>query len=214
MKHWFTLLLLVSMVPLAQAGFEEGVNYQKIASPQPTETDDKIEVRELFWYSCPHCYQLEPEVESWLERKPDDVDFVRMPAVLGPTWELLARAYYTAELLDATDKIHKPLFERLHKERKRIRNAEELKEFFVEHGVSAEDFDNTFSSFAVVTKTNRAKQVRDMYGITGVPALVVNGKYLVTAKLAGGNRQMFEVVDYLVEQERGTSPAEAAAAAP
>jgi thiol:disulfide interchange protein DsbA len=214
MKYCFTLLLLVSMLPIAHAGFEEGVNYQKLANPQPTATDDRIEVLELFWYSCPHCYQLEPEVEAWLETKPDDVGFVRMPAVLGPSWELLARAYYTAELLDATDKIHRPLFERLHQERKRIRNAEELKAFFVEHGVAAEDFDDTFSSFAVVTKTNRAKQVNNLYGITGVPALVVNGKYLVTAKLAGGNKEMLNVVDYLIEQERVANSAEAPVAAP
>jgi thiol:disulfide interchange protein DsbA len=213
MKHWFTLLVLVLLMPVAHADFEEGVKYQRIANPQPTSTADKIEVLELFWYSCPHCYQLEPEVEAWLKNKPDDVEFVRMPAVLGPSWELLARAYYTADLLDASDKIHVPLFERLHKERKRIRNADELRAFFVEQGVSAEDFDNTFSSFAVITKTNRAKQARNMYGISGVPALVVNGKYLVTAKLAGGNKQMLEVVDYLVGQERGGSNAEAATAA-
>jgi thiol:disulfide interchange protein DsbA len=198
---------------LVHAGFEEGVKYKRIVNPQPTLTEDKIEVLELFWYGCPHCYQIEPEVEVWLKSKPDDVEFVRMPAVLGPSWELLARGYYTAELLGATDKIHKPLFERLHKARKRIRNADELKAFFVEQGVSAEDFDNTFSSFAVITKTNRAKQARDMYGISGVPALVVNGKYLVTAELAGGNKQMLDVVDYLVEQERGASSTEAAAAA-
>ena len=213
MKQWFTLLVLVLMVPLVHAGFEEGVNYKRIANPQPTSTADKIEVLELFWYGCPHCYQIEPEVEVWLKSKPDDVEFVRMPAVLGPSWELLARAYYTADLLDAIDKIHKPLFERLHKARKRIRNADELKAFFVEQGVSAEDFDNTFSSFAVITKTNRAKQARNMYGITGVPALVVNGKYLVTAELAGGNKQMLDVVDYLVAQERSASSTEAAAAA-
>ncbi|MEA2078302.1 MAG: thiol:disulfide interchange protein DsbA/DsbL [Pseudomonadota bacterium] len=214
MKHWFSLLVLVLMMPLVHAGFEEGIKYQRIANPQPTSTADKIEVLELFWYACPHCYQLEAEVEVWLESKPDDVEFVRMPAVLGPSWELLARAYYTADLLEATDKIHNPLFERLHKERKRIRNADELKAFFVEQGVSAEDFDNTFSSFAVITKTNRAKQVRNMYGISGVPAIVVNGKYLVTAKLAGSNKQMLEVVDYLVAQERDASSTEAAAAAP
>jgi len=213
MKQWFTLLVLVLSIPLVHAGFEEGVNYKRIANPQPTSTDDKIEVLELFWYGCPHCYHIEPEVEVWLKSKPDDVEFVRMPAVLGPSWELLARGYYTADLLGATDKIHKPLFERLHKARKRIRNADELKAFFVEQGVSAEDFDNTFSSFAVITKTNRAKQARDMYGISGVPALVVNGKYLVTAELAGGNKQMLDVVDYLVEQERGASSTEAAAAA-
>ena len=212
MKQWFTLLFLVLMMPLVHAGFEEGVKYKRIANPQPTSAKDKIEVLELFWYGCPHCYQIEPVVEDWLKSKPDDVEFVRMPAVLGPSWELLARAYYTADLLEATDKIHKPLFEKLHKARKRIRNADELKAFFVEQGVSAEDFDNTFSSFAVITKTNRAKQARNMYGITGVPAIVVNGKYIVTAELAGGNKQMLDVVDYLVEQERGVGSNEAAAA--
>jgi len=212
MKQWFTLLFLVLIMPLVHAGFEEGVKYKRIANPQPTSAPDKIEVLELFWYGCPHCYHIEPVVEGWLKSKPDDVEFVRMPAVLGPSWELLARAYYTADLLGATDKIHKPLFERLHKARKRIGNADELKAFFVEQGVSAEDFDNTFSSFAVITKTNRAKQARNMYGISGVPAMVVNGKYLVTVELAGGNKQMLDVVNYLVEQERGASPTEAAAA--
>jgi len=214
MKNCFTLLLLVLMMPLAHAGFEEGVKFKRIANPQPTSTADKIEVLELFWYGCPHCYTLEPEIDTWLKNKPKDVEFVRTPAVLGPSWELLARGYYTAELLGATDKIHKPLFERLHKERKRIRNADELKDFFVAHGVSAEDFDNTFSSFAVITKTNRAKQAHDRYGITGVPALVVNGKYLVTAELAGGNKQALEVVDFLVQQERGTGADDAAAVTP
>jgi thiol:disulfide interchange protein DsbA len=212
MKQWFTLLFLALMMPLVHAGFEEGVKYKRIANPQPSSATDKIEVLELFWYGCPHCYHIEPVVEGWLKSKPDDVEFVRMPAVLGPSWELLARAYYTADLLGATDKIHKPLFERLHKARKRIGNAGEVKAFFVAQGVSAEDFDNTFSSFAVITKTNRAKQARNMYGITGVPAIVVNGKYLVTAELAGGNKQMLDVVDYLVEQERGASSNEAAAA--
>ncbi len=208
MKHWFTLLVTLFLVaPLANAAFEEGVQYQRLVNPQPTSTGDKIEVLELFWYSCPHCYHLEPEVDEWLKRKPDDVELVRMPAVLGPSWELLARAYYTADLLDAHDKIHMPLFEHLHEQRKRIRNPGELKAFFVEQGVSAEDFDNTFSSFAVITKTNRAKQVHNLYGIRGVPALVVNGKYLVRAETAGGNREMLEVVDYLVEQERSASPA-------
>ena len=189
MKHWFSLLALLLIMPtLGYAGFKEGVNYKKLANPQPTSTADKIEVLEFFWYGCPHCYQLEPEVEAWLKSKPDDVEFVRMPAVLGPSWELLTRAFYTADLLDASDKIHDPLFERLHKERKRIRNVDELKAFFVEQGVSEEDFDNTFSSFAVITKTNRSKQVAELYGISGVPALAVNGKFLVTAKMAGGGR--------------------------
>ena len=128
-----------------------------------------------------------------LQMDEDEVDLMNLDAVL--------------------DKVHKPLFERLHKDKKPIRKPAELKAFFVQHGVSAEDFDNTFSSFAVVTKTNRAKRAPRMYGITGVPALVVNGKYLATARLAGGNKQMLKVVDYLIDQERNAKLDEASTAA-
>ncbi|MFC1772162.1 thiol:disulfide interchange protein DsbA/DsbL [Pseudomonadota bacterium] len=210
MKKFFGVLALVVATQFSQAAAEDGAKYQTIANPQPTADTETIEVLELFWYGCPHCYHLEPEIEAWLETKPDDVTFVRMPAILGPTWELGARAFYTAELLDVTDKIHAPLFERLHKDKKPLRSAADIKAFFVKQGVSAEDFDKTFNSFAVITKTNRAKQARDMYGITGVPALVVNGKYRTTARLAGGDRQMLEVVNVLIEQERNAGKAAAA----
>lgn len=218
MKQWFKLIALLLVTPLGYAGFDEGTQYKRIANAQPTVNPDQIEVRELFWYGCPHCYHMEPDIDAWRETKPDDVVFVRMPAVLGPTWELLARAYYTMELLDVEDQVHMPLFEHIHKQRKRIRTVDDVRAVFVEQGVSAQDFDRTFQSFAVITKTNRARQARAMYGITGVPVLVVNGKYLVSAQMAGGNKQMLEVVDFLVEQERAGSAAEvvvpAAPAAP
>ncbi len=210
MKKFFGVLALALVTQFSQAAVDGGAKYQTIANPQPTSDADTIEVLELFWYGCPHCYQVEPEIEAWLESKPDDVTFVRMPAILGPSWELGARAFYTAELLGVTDKIHKPLFERLHKQKKQLRNASDIRAFFVEQGVSAEDFDKTFGSFAVITKTNRARQARDMYGISGVPTLVVNGKYRTTASMAGGNRQMLEVVDVLVEKERSAGKAAAA----
>jgi len=210
MKKFFSVLALVLVTQFSHAAAEDGVKYQTIANPQPTADAGTIEVLELFWYGCPHCYQVEPEIAAWLKTKPEDVTFVRMPAVLGPTWELGARAFYTAELLDVTDKIHTPLFERLHKEKKPLRSAADIKAFFVERGVSAEEFDKTFNSFAVITKTNRAKQARDIYGITGVPTLVVNGKYRTTARLAGGDKEMLEVVDVLVEQERNAGKAAAA----
>ncbi len=204
MKKVFAFVALLMLAPLAAAAGDDGkgVKYEELANPQPTAAADKIEVLELFYYGCPHCYHLEPELNDWLKQKPDDVVFVRMPAVLGPTWELLGRAYYTAELLDVVDKIHAPLFDHIHKEKKPIRNATELKEFFAEQGVSEADFDKTFNSFAVITKTNRAKQVRELYGLTGVPTLVVNGKYRTTATLAGGNKQMLQVVDLLIDRER------------
>lgn len=215
MKKVFGFLALLIFAPLALAAgkFDEGVEYQVLAAPQPTATTDKIEVLELFWYGCPHCYHLEPELNDWLKHKPEDVVFVRMPAVLGPSWELHARAYYTAEILGVLDKVHGPLFDRIHKDKKPVRNAAELKAFFKAHGVSEADFDKTFNSFAVITKTNRAKQARELYGLTGVPALVVNGKYRTTARLAGGNKEMLQVVDFLVARERKGSDSSAQAAA-
>jgi protein dithiol oxidoreductase (disulfide-forming) len=202
MKKLFAFLALVLLALPVFADFQEGTDYEVLATPQPTSSDDKIEVLELFWYGCPHCYHLEPELNAWLKHKPDDVVFVRVPAVLGTSWELLARAYYTADLLGALDKIHEPLFDHIHKDRKLIRNASELKAFFMQQGVSEADFDKTFNSFAVVTMTNRAREARNMYGITGVPTMVVNGKYRTTATLAGSNEKMLQVVDFLVAKER------------
>lgn len=182
---------------------EEGKQYERLAQPQPVSTGDKIEVIEFFYYGCPHCYHLEPEVAAWLKTKPSDVEFVRMPAVLGPSWELMARAYYTADLLGVVDKIHTPLFDYLHKDRKQIKNVDELKAFFVAHGVSAEDFDKAYNSFAVVTKTNRAKETPQRYGIDGVPSLIVAGKYRTSMGMAGqNNAKPMDVVNFLIEQER------------
>jgi len=205
-------LALLLLIPFAHADPKEGVQYQVIKNAQPTASEDKIEVLELFWYGCPHCYHLESELDTWLKNKPDDIVFVRVPAILGPSWELYARAFYTAELLGVADKIHKPLFDRIHKEKKPIRNLQQLKDFFIAQGVSAQDFDDTYKSFAVITKTNRAKQASSLYGISGVPALVVNGKYRTSAREAGGNREILEVVDFLVEKERAAAGSKAQAA--
>ncbi len=213
MNKWFTLIALLLVAPFVHAGFDEGINYKRIANPQPTANPEQIEVLELFWYGCPHCYHLEPQLDAWLENKPDDVAFVRMPAVLGADWELLARAYYTMELLGVEEQVHRPLFEHIHKQRKRIRTVDDVKAVFVDQGVAAQDFDRTFQSFAVITKTSRARQARALYGITGVPVLVVNGKYLTSAQMAGGNKEMLQVVDFLVEQERAASRGAAAAPA-
>jgi len=213
MKKVLVSLALMLLIPFAHAGFEEGVQYKVVGNAQPTVSEDKIEVLELFWYGCPHCYHLETELDTWLKNKPDDVVFIRLPAILGPSWELHARAFYTAELLGVTDKIHKPLFDRIHKEKKPIRNLQQLKEFFTAQGVSEQEFDDTYKSFAVITKTNRARQAASLYGISGVPALVVNGKYRTSAREAGGNKEMLDVVDFLVGRERAAKTGKAQATA-
>jgi len=184
------------------AGYTEGKEYTALASPQPTNSGDKIEIVELFWYGCPHCYRLEPEMEQWLANKPDDVEFVRMPAIVGPPWELLAKAFYTAEFLGVMDTMHLALFDYLHKDKKKIINEAELQAFFVEQGVSNEDSRNTYTSFAVAMKGNNSKLMTQRYGITGVPTIIVNGKYNTSGSLAGSNENIIKVMDYLIAQER------------
>ncbi len=212
MKSVTTLLLALFLVVLLPGSalakdYQEGKEYVLLSPQQPTSTGDKIEVVELFWYGCPHCYELEPEVQAWLKNKPGDVELVRMPAVLGQRWELLAQAYYTAELLGITDKIHPALFAAIHDKHMKIDDETALQAFFVDQGVSAEDFKKTFNSFAVAVKMNNSRQMTRRYKITGVPTIIVNGKYSTGAKLAGSNQALFEVVDYLVEQERAAAPA-------
>jgi len=202
--RWAVALLIPMFVSITASaeGFTQGQDYVELSNPQPTSTADKIEVVELFWYGCPHCYKLEPYIEEWLVSKPDDVEFVRMPGIASKRWELLAKAYYTAELLGILDKTHNALFEALHKEKRKITNEAALQDFFADYGVSAEEFKSTINSFAMNVKINNAIQMSRRYAITGVPTLVVNGKYRTSMGMAQGSENVIKVVNYLIEQER------------
>ena len=209
LTRWLLVLLLPVFMATAAlaAGYTEGKEYLALTSPQPTNSGDKIEVVELFWYGCPHCYHLEPVMEQWLANMPDDVEFVRMPAIVGPPWELLAKAFYTAEFLGVMDTMHPALFDYLHKDKKKITNEAAVQSFFIEQGVSKEDFRNTYTSFAVAMKVNNARLMTQRYGITGVPTIIVNGKYNTSGSLAGSNENIIKVMAYLVNQERQSAAA-------
>jgi len=185
-------------VPNAMA--EQG--YELVTPPQPTSADKgQVEVVELFWYGCPHCFRLEPYVERWLKSKPKNVKFVRMPGVFRPSWEVHARAYYTAEILGVVDKIHRPMFDAIHEQKRHMNDEASIMALFAEHGVSNKDFKRVFHSFAVETKLRRAKDMGRRYGVQGVPTLIVNGKYRTGAQEAGGNAKVFKVVNQLIKQE-------------
>lgn len=202
-KWLIVLLLPVSVAAVAQE-YTEGTEYLRLSTPQPTSTTDKIEVIELFWYGCPHCNDLEPHLAEWLETKPDDVEFVRLPAIVGKRWEPLAQAYFTAELLGVLDQTHLALFESIHVKNQKYTDEAQIMEFFVSQGVSEEDFRNAYNSFAVSVKMNNAKLMTRRYAITGVPTVIVNGKFSTSVKYARGNANLIKVIDFLVVQERTT----------
>ena len=204
MKNWIIAICSLALLPglaVAAPTYKEKIHYERVLPAQPTTTGDKVEVVEMFWYGWPHCNSLERYVNRWLKKKPAQAEFVRMPAIFRPEWELHARAYYTAEILGVLEKTHAAMFEAIHQQKRRLSTDAEIQKLFAEHGVSTEDFNRVFRSFAVEAKIRRAKDMSERYGIRGVPALIVNGKYRTGAQLAGGNANIFRVVDYLVAQE-------------
>ena len=199
------LLLCAAFVPLLTSAeaYEEGRNYIRIVTAQPTDASNKIEVVELFWYGCPHCYRFQPFIERWSKKKAADVTYRRMPAVFREDWAILARAYYAAEALGVVEKTHQPLFDAIHAQKRRMDNEDQLAAFFVEQGVKEDDFRKAYHSFAVEAKVKRSKDMSVRYRAEATPSLVVNGKYVFSTDQAGKSfDDMIKVVNYLVEKER------------
>ncbi len=187
--------------------FDEGIEYIPINPPVATRSGDKVEVVELFWYGCPHCFHFEPSWEKWIAGKPDNVAVVRVPAIFRDSWIPGARAFYTAQFLGVLDKTHKAIFEAIHVKKQKFRNAGDFAKIFAKFGVAEKDFLDTYNSFAVDAKVRRAKDLTGRYQIDGVPTLVVNGKFRTTGSIANGHDGMLKVLDYLVRKESGTKSA-------
>lgn len=180
--------------------------YEVLQPPQQTETGDRIEVVDVFWYGCPHCYTFLPMMEAYEEVKPEYVEIRRLPAVFRENWVAHARAFYTAMLLGVVDQTHRPLFEEIHEQRNPTDHREALAAFFERQGVDRTAFEQTWDSFAVESLVRKSVLMQQRYGITGTPSVVVNGKYRVTGRLAGSYDNVIRVVDALVERERKAQP--------
>lgn len=208
MKNWFRgLMLALALTPLAcsaqaTANYSEGKEYKKVREAVPPADLKRVTVEEFFWYGCPHCFHLDPIIEAWKSKKGPDVDFQRVPNTLGsPTGELHMRAFYIAEALKVSDKIHKPLFDAIHVTHLPMNTPDALKGLFQkEAGVSPADFDKNTSSFLVDSRMRRAQQLSMSYAITSVPTIVVGGKYATSAAQAGSPEKALQVVDFLIEK--------------
>jgi thiol:disulfide interchange protein DsbA len=198
---WLFIALLSFFAALSHAAEKPG--FEPLAAPQPTANPDKIEVIEFFWYGCPHCYDFEPLLEKWAKTLPANVEFIRQPAVFSDLWGKHAKAYFVAEALGVADKVHADLFDTVHKNTQNLTDEDSLAKFFAAHGVAEADFHNAYNSFLVDTKMRQAQAAGPRYGITGVPAVVVNGKYLINGTLAGSHEKMIEAMDKLIRQESG-----------
>jgi thiol:disulfide interchange protein DsbA len=183
--------------------FELGVHYLRLSPTQPTSSNpDEVEVCEVFWYGCPHCYNFDPLLEQWRARQPDYVSFVRVPAVWNDLLRLHARAFYTAEALGKGAEMHSEFFREIHERNNRLDSEDKLTEFFGRFGVDAAAFKQAFDSFAVQAKLQRADELSRRYRIGSVPTIVINGKYTTDAPQAGGSYEdLLALTDELVAAE-------------
>jgi thiol:disulfide interchange protein DsbA len=185
-----------------------------MSPPQPVENNGKIEVIEFFWYGCPHCYAIESEVNAWAARQPKDVDFKRVPAVPSEAWGEAAKIFYTLEALGVLPQYHDKVFDAIHKDNVNLTNKRQRDAWLTKNGIDPAKYDAAEKSFTVATKLARGRQMTVNYKIDSVPRFVVAGKWYTGAELAGGEHQLFPVLDQMIALARQDQAGAAKAAAP
>jgi thiol:disulfide interchange protein DsbA len=205
MHKLFAILALA--LPLAAASYPvhalQPGDYQEVVPARLTNVGkNQIEVIEFFWYGCPHCFHLEPDLNVWAKKLPRNVVLTRVPAVLNEDWTLLTRAHYAMKAAGVLDKLHDDLFEAIHLNGMRFNNPTEFLDWAATKGIDRRKLADAMDSFSVNSEVMRAKQLTREYKLQGVPAIAVNGKYLTSASMTHGQDKLFKVVDELIAKER------------
>jgi|TARA_B100000315_G_scaffold244365_1_gene268828 thiol:disulfide interchange protein DsbA len=200
-------LFIMFVTPLVSLGesspqYEEGTHYIELTIAIRSRNPNKIEVTEYFSYGCPHCYQLDPIVESWKRNLASDVDFNRTPAMWNKDYQVYAQTYYAAEAMGVIDKIHTALFKAIHDERRRLTDPQAMAMFFGEFDIDPINFAKVYQSFGVRASVQQAEARGRAYRASGVPAFIVNGKYRVDSTQYIDHVEMLKIVSFLVAKER------------
>ena len=203
-KKLFTACLLLASFNVLADEPQVGKEFDKTAQIIPNETPNKIEVTELFWYGCGHCYQMDPLLNAWVKKLPADVVFKRMPGLPQPAWAPMAKAYYAMEDLKVLEKLHSALFEAIHKQKTLNPSDEKATIDWItqKSGLDRSKVEQAFKSFSMNNKLNRAAQFFRASGATGVPTLVIDGLYITSSTMAGGNEAALATADYIIENLR------------
>lgn len=202
MKKISILGLLFLLPVLSQAAnYVEGKSYTKLAQSVPTQSGDKVEVLEFFWYGCPHCFSFEPTLTKWKKSLPANVKFIRVPAPLNPRWMPHTRTYYTLQIMGEGEKYHEAIFSAMHVKKMKLRDKDSIADFLATQGVDKKIFLSTFDSFAVEMRVKQAMQLGQKYKVSGVPMLAVNGKYTISGSQAGSFNGIINTANHLIKLE-------------
>jgi protein dithiol oxidoreductase (disulfide-forming) len=190
-----------SQKPASNAPVRADVEY-RVIKPQPISVASGIEVIDFFWYGCPHCYNLQPALERWINRKPADVTIRRIPAILRDSWAPHARIYYTLEALGEVERLHQRVYHGYHVEELAMSKPEVMSEWAMRNGIARERWDEAYNSGAVQRKVEEAARLSRAYSVTGTPTLVVNGRYLTSSSMSESLNGVVMIVDGLVQKVR------------
>lgn len=197
----FSLALSLVTLPVAAQALTNGVDYTTLATVQPTDSKDKVEVIEFFAYTCPHCYHFEPLLNAWAKKLPKNVVLKRQPVIFSDSWEPMARAYFALRDMGALDRLHDDVFKAIHAENQKLMVPDTFFDWGAKHGLDREKLKATYNSFSVSAEIARAKAMARNYQISGVPTLAINGKYLTSASMTGSFEKSLTVADELIRME-------------
>jgi thiol:disulfide interchange protein DsbA len=185
-----------------KAAFTEGLDYKVLGSPQPTESKGKIEVTEFFWYACPHCNELEPEIQAWAKRQKNDVVLKRVPIAFREDFLPHSRIFYALEELGREMEYSPKVMKAIHVDRKQLLKEDEIFAWAASAGLDTAAFTTAYKSFTVQTKAKTANAIGSAYRVNGVPTLFVQGKYETSPSIAGTKTRAIETLDCLVTKAR------------
>jgi len=180
----------------------EGHDYTRVKNPQPLATGNKVEVLEFFWYRCPHCFQLEPAINTWMKTLPKDAQMRRVPAVFREDWMPGAKLYYTLEQMGRLGTLHAKVFDAYHLENINLNDPAVLGNWIAKQGVDRKKFEGVYNSFSTQSKATQGARLASAYAITGVPAFIIDGKYATSVSMTGSEARLFEVLDQLIVKAR------------
>jgi protein dithiol oxidoreductase (disulfide-forming) len=192
----------ISQAEEVKPNWVEGTHYFKITPSLKVFSDSsKVQVNELFWYGCGHCFDFEPALKDWKKSINPSIEFIRTPAVFDHKWAPHARAFYTAKKLKILNDIHAELFNALHVRKEKIYNQKQLRAFFLKHGIKEDVFDEIYNSFEIDASLRKAMSLTRASGIGGVPSILINGQYRTSVRNTGSFESLLNVVDYLAAKE-------------
>lgn len=203
MKKFLSILMLLLSTSVA-AEPKPGQDFDEVAQLITTDNASKIEVMEVFWYGCIHCYQMEPLIEAWVKKLPADVYFKRVPAIPRADWAPMAKAFFAMEALGVQQKMHGQLFDAVQKQKVLNPTDEKATIDWIAKtgGLDRAKVEQTFKSFTINTNLNRAAQIFRSSGASGVPSLIIDGQYITSSSMTGGNDKALVVADYIIENVR------------